>query len=132
MAAEAELRAERARLMGQVQRLPDRPSEAEIHGLLGLARQVAKEADKAGDLAQHEASVARRVADDFESDGARRLLSNMADTCASYAKARLMLENAAQTIQARAGMLQSKQEALDTERMRLDTRLLAIEERLRR
>jgi hypothetical protein len=130
--ARAELGAERARLLAQQQHLPKRPSEAEIHALHDLARQLAQEAGKAGDLAQHEASVARRTAEDFESDGARRLFVNMAEVSASFAKAYLMLESAAQAVRAQAGVLQGEQDAHDTERMRIDTRLLEIDDRLRR
>jgi hypothetical protein len=130
--ARAELGAERARLLAQQQHLPKRPSDAEIDALHDLARQLAKEAGKASDLAQHEASVARRTAEDFESDGARRLLANMAEVSASFAKAYLMLESAAQAVQAQAGVLRGRQDACDTARMRIATRLYDIEQRLRR
>lgn len=132
MDAKADLRAERGRLMAARDRLPERPSEAEIHDLHVLAGKVAAEAGKAGDLAQHEGSVATRTAEHFESDGARRLVSNMAEVSASFAEASLMLSNAAAAIRARASALQAKQDAYDTDLMRIETRLLDVEGRLRR
>ena len=132
MDAKAELHAEQGRLVAAKGRLPERPSDAEIHDLHVLAGKVANEGEKAADLAQHEGSVARSTTEHFESDGARRLVSNMVEVSASFAEASLMLSNAAAAIKARASVLQARQDAYDTDLMRIETRLYDIDRELRR
>jgi hypothetical protein len=121
---QAQLRAKRHALA----ELGPRPA-AEARELEELSRTVRQEAENAATLARQERAVPEAMV--FEGRGARRLAANVADVAESFATGSRMLDDVADAMARRAGVVHDEQAAYDRRHRELQAEVEALREKIR-
>jgi hypothetical protein len=121
---QAQLRAKRHALAELGPRPPGEGRELEE-----LSRSVRQEAETAATLARRERAIPEPMV--FESRGARRLATNVADVTESFAAGSRILDDVADTIARRAGLRHDEQVAYDRRHRELEADIEDLREKIR-
>lgn len=126
MSAATDLAAQQSSLKARIAGL-GHPPPGDPAALKAYAQFLEKEANKAGEIARHEATLIKQI--DFVSGGAVRLFANMGEVSKSFGAAADMLNHAAQMIAQRAGQLANAQDSWLRQRSALDGQLAEFDRR---